>query len=55
MAIVVHKFSPHSKNVTTTAETTALSPRGRPRYLLQLRDSSHCLLRNSKEAHFLLF
>jgi len=24
MAIVVHKFSPHSKNVKTTAETTAL-------------------------------
>jgi len=27
----------------------------RPRYLLQLRDSSQCLLRNRKEPHFLLF
>jgi len=30
-------------------------PRARPRYLLQPRDSSHCLLRNNKEQHFLLF
>jgi len=43
------------QNVKTTAKTTALSPRGRPRYPLQLRVSSHCLLCNSKEPHFLLF
>jgi len=43
------------QKLKTTAQATALSPRGRPRYLWRPLDLSHWVLRNSKEQHFLLF